>query len=522
MTTDKKLAKRLAELEKSSAKAQKRFAKLEQDSAKKDQVIADLNRLLVTATAASGGDDEVVLLKAQLAELVSEKATLAQTVDQLKADRVKPTPTQLLGSFRNAMDELRTGLTPAPGDRVAYTVSQFDVDLKAQVAVDEASESIRFILPEPGQTLPADTLSQIRFTFQSVPLPQADEEEPFIAVPTLLQLSRETALLALQQAGLSLGTETARPSHALPGTVIAQIPDPGDEIPASETVDIVVAQSITVTMPNVTGLTIKDAYATLAAHDLVVGELNEERVDDIDAGTVIKQSIAEGEEVARGTSIDLTVTRTEKIDTPRLIGMKLARAKKVLAETGLVLGRIETQTAAPDQDGLILSQNPEADTPVPAETAVDIVVGSVGRGTVPNVRGRNLTQASKLLEEYGFSVGKITRQARPGAANIVLSQTPAPHAQAPLGTAVDLVLSKRFTGRREIVERVLAHPRITKVGVERDKLRERIATTLADEDKTDKLLENSDAAIKKELAIPQLKGVRELTKIIRETLKKGE
>ncbi|HGX94276.1 MAG TPA: PASTA domain-containing protein [Candidatus Tenderia sp.] len=443
MSTDTDLVKRLAKLEKETAKARKRFTVLEQDSARKDRIIADLNRMVAVPPSATE-NEEVRILKAQMAELASEKAALLATVDTLKADRIKPTPTQLLGSFRNAMDELRRGLTPAPGDRVAYTVSQFDIDLKAQVAVDQESESVRFILPEPGQDLPADSLSQIRFTFQTVPRPEAEDEEPFIVVPTLLQLSRKTAHLALEQAGLSLGSETYRASNAIPGTVIAQVPDPGDEIPASEAVDIVIAKSPTVAMPKVVGLLIEDAKALLSANELDIGSVTEKPSDAVAAGTVVQQSIAEAQDVLIGTAIDLVVASNPKINVPNLVGMTLAQAKQTLKDQGLTLGEYSTRQSPPEQDGLILSQTPEAETAVLPDTAISITIGSVGKRRVPDVRRRNLKHASELLADHGFRVGKITKKFRQGGAiGIVLSQNPPARKLEETGTPVDLVLTTR-------------------------------------------------------------------------------
>jgi beta-lactam-binding protein with PASTA domain len=514
--TDADLVKRLSKLEKESAESQQRFVRLEQDNARKEQLITELKSQLGNLNA-SEGSDEVRILKLQLAELASEKAALTKTVEALQADRIRPTPTQLIGSFRTAMNELRHGLAPTPGDRVAYIVSQFDVDLKAQIAVDKDTESIRFVLPEPGQEPPADTLSQIRFTFQTVPRPEVDDEEPFIVVPTLLQLSRDTALLALQRAGLELGTETSEPSYAAPGTVTAQTPDPGDEIPASETVDIIVAKPATVIVPDVVTMNLEDARSLLVVKNLGIGEITEQS-SSMEEGTVIQQSIVAGKEVDTGTTIDLAVAVTEKVNVPAIVRLKVASAKQVLKTAGLVLGDQKLEPSTPNNAGLILSQSPEAETRVPLETEVSVIVGSVQRKRVPDVKKLSLKRAADLLEQNGFRVGKVTKKPGNIANDIVISQDPRPGILEASGTEVDLVVSI-FKQDDSLIERVFNHPNYSKVGVSDSVLRKRMLKLgLNNAEKAKTQFSGTDENIKKKLAIPSLRGARELKKIIMEIL----
>lgn len=516
MTTDADLVKRLSELEKESAENQKRFIRQEKDNARKEKIISELKQLLGNR-AVSDDKDEARILKSRLAELTSEKVALTKTVETLQADRIKPTPTQLIGSFRTAMDELRRGLAPAPGDRVAYTVSQFDIDLKAQIAVDKDTESIRFVLPEPGQEIPSDTLSQIRFTFQTIPRPEVDDEEPFIVVPTLLQLSRETALLSLQRASLKLGKETYEPSYAAPGTVIAQNPDPGDEIPASESVDIVVAKPATVIVPDVVTMNLGDAKSLLAAQGLSIGKISEQ-ASSMKEGTIIQQSIPAGDKVETGTPIDLVVARAELIKVPDIVRMKLDAAKKVLKQAGLALGDKKSEPGTPDNVGLILSQSPEADKQVPLGTNVSVIVGTAQRMRVPDVRKLSLRRASSLLEENGFRTGKVTKKPGNAANGTVISQDPGPGELETIGSEVGLVVSIAMRDD-SFIDRVLEHPGFSKVGVSGPVLRKRMLELgLDNADKAKALFSSSDENIKKKLAIPTLRGVRALKRIIREVV----
>ena len=113
----------------------KRIAKLELDLREAQRLLAAKNAELTAHKKESEKENEI--LRQQVADLTSENEQLMQQNDQLKMERVKPTPDQLIQSFRLAMDQLQQSLEPKPGERVGYSVNQFDVDLKTTVAVDK-------------------------------------------------------------------------------------------------------------------------------------------------------------------------------------------------------------------------------------------------------------------------------------------------------------------------------------------------------------------------------------------------
>jgi eukaryotic-like serine/threonine-protein kinase len=268
------LKQRIRELEADLASSRKRLAQGEAELDAKVRTIAELNEQVSKLSVASR---EVDPLREKVATLTSDKEQLLNTIDQLRAARVKPTPTQLVQSFRVAMDELRNSLAPKPGDRVGYTISQFNVDLKSLIAVDKESQALHIVLPEPGETLDPESLSTLRFVFQSVPKPIA-EEEPLITVPHLVGLSKDSAASLLSRANLSLGEQSEQPSAVTPGTVISQDPEAGDEVPPQSNVRLVVAGAPQVHVPSAIGLSLADARAVLEESGLKVGSMSERPV----------------------------------------------------------------------------------------------------------------------------------------------------------------------------------------------------------------------------------------------------
>jgi eukaryotic-like serine/threonine-protein kinase len=91
----------------------------------------------------------------------------------------------------------------------------------------------------------------------------------------------------------------------------------------------------------------------------------------------------------------------------------------------------------------VLSQTPAPGTTVQEQSVVHLVVAKPEpTATVPDVTNQTLADASSTLENAGFTVGKTTKQSSDNILDgRVISQDPAGAAQAPKGSAIDLVVS---------------------------------------------------------------------------------
>ncbi len=128
-------------------------------------------------------------------------------------------------------------------------------------------------------------------------------------VPTLLNLSRDEATAALNDAGLQLGTVRIV-NHATlsAGTVLEASADAGDELAMGARVDLVVASG-TVTLVDLTGYVVEAAERELADESLqLVPEIAEDPNCSAPAGArvVASQSLPPGE-VPIGSTVVLTV-----------------------------------------------------------------------------------------------------------------------------------------------------------------------------------------------------------------------
>ena len=105
------------------------------------------------------------------------------------------------------------------------------------------------------------------------------------------------------------------------GNVISTTPAPGENLNAGDTVTIFVSlgsPSRPATVPNLEGLTEVMARNRLIAAGLQLGEVTEVEAEAEDGeeapepGTVVKQSIKEGMQVARGTRVDIEIVAKDK------------------------------------------------------------------------------------------------------------------------------------------------------------------------------------------------------------------
>lgn len=128
-------------------------------------------------------------------------------------------------------------------------------------------------------------------------------------VPDVLGQDARGAAALLRDHGFAVAEVQA--SGGKEGEVIGISPSVGTALPIGSTVTLTVSQgtpALTVTVPNLTGLSRSSALLELFRCGLTVGEVVEE-ASDAPVGTVIRQSPTAGSLVAPNTKIKITVSR---------------------------------------------------------------------------------------------------------------------------------------------------------------------------------------------------------------------
>ena len=192
-----------------------------------------------------------------------------------------------------------------------------------------------------------------------------------------------------------------------------------------------------VTVPDVRGLQEDIAIAHLKTVGLLVDVTTKEAGDD-NVGRVIDQTPQPGVKVAPCSRVGIVVGVAQtKVTVPDVTG-SLDRARGLIAQANLVVGKIEPP-AAPDT-GIVTAQEPKAEDLVAPGTAVNLQVRVTPPNvSVPNVLQSSLSAARKSIIEAGLIVGNV-QPADASDESIVVEQAPIAGGDVRPGSAVNLVV----------------------------------------------------------------------------------
>jgi serine/threonine-protein kinase len=204
-----------------------------------------------------------------------------------------------------------------------------------------------------------------------------------------------------------------------------------------------VSQGGIVEVPEVMGLKFERAQTILDSLGLQARQ-GEVRPDlKYPLGTVIAQAPAAGAKVRPGRRIYLSVSGGEPIaEIPTLKGRSLRDAKFALERVGLELG---PTTYVPSEDfppNTVIDQAAPAGTRIRRGSFVSVVISQgkeADRIAVPEVVGKILPEAEKILTQRGLKVGNISYQENLELLpSTVLAQYPRGGELVGLGQPIDL------------------------------------------------------------------------------------
>lgn len=130
-------------------------------------------------------------------------------------------------------------------------------------------------------------------------------------IPDVAGMTEDAAIKMLKDKGFKYNRAYEYTADVAEGTVISQTPTGTGK--KGDTITIVVSAGIeSVQVPNVLGKTQQDAKNELSQAGLSVGNITTEYSDNVSAGCVISQGIAQGKTVDSGTSVDLVISDGKK------------------------------------------------------------------------------------------------------------------------------------------------------------------------------------------------------------------
>jgi beta-lactam-binding protein with PASTA domain len=237
----------------------------------------------------------------------------------------------------------------------------------------------------------------------------------------------------LEKDGLRVEVKRA-PSTRPRDEILSQAPEAGTKVAKGDVVALVVSggtknpSPAAIQVPGVVGLSASDAVVAIRdagfEAKIHLAESSEP------AGTVLRQTPAEGVGAPRGTSIRLDVAKSRptppvRIDVPDLVGGSVADARRQLRSLGLTVTVIQVRSDEPA--GTVVRQSPRAGAELRKGATVRLAV-SIGPQTVdvPDVTGLDEDAARSKLEGAGFEVRVVDQETtEPTEDGVVLAQEPA-------------------------------------------------------------------------------------------------
>lgn len=195
-----------------------------------------------------------------------------------------------------------------------------------------------------------------------------------------------------------------------------------------------------VNVPDVSNKPIAEARSELQAAGFTIGAETEVYNPDVEAGNVVSTDPAAGVQAAKGSSVNITISKgTEQVTVPDLRGMSADEAQRVLASYGLNGQQGDTVFSDDVEENRVAQQDIAAGT-----TAYkgDTITFHLSKGpetaSVPNVQGLDFETARDRLEAAGFTVSLQWRDDS-AAVNTVIRQSVT--GTAKLGTTITLTIS---------------------------------------------------------------------------------
>lgn len=261
-----------------------------------------------------------------------------------------------------------------------------------------------------------------------------------VQVPNLVGLNIADARSRLASLGLVLQIEKEADNPGTKaGSVLSQRPEPGAMAAPRSTVYVVVSKGEgMVKLPDLTGLSRKDAEAALKKLGLDLKVIGLEPNAQIPANAVISQEPFPGEEMEKKGVVKVVIsTGLESYMAPNITGMTLDEAQKFLRPLDITL---EVEGDIKTSDAQIVEQNPKPHNPIPDKK---IVVRCVKTVIIPEVSGKKLEDAKDIIEKAGLKVGNIRYMSMDDAPKgAVLEQEPQAGIEVPAGTAVNLTVNQ--------------------------------------------------------------------------------
>lgn len=216
-----------------------------------------------------------------------------------------------------------------------------------------------------------------------------------------------------------------------------------------------VKHSDLVKVPNVIGMNFLEAKRVLdeAGVEIKQGDVKYDETKPI--GQIIDQNPPGEQMVKYGRRIYVTVCGGEQlVEVPRLVGRSIRDAKFSLEQRNLQLGETVKKFSDEFPEETVVSQIIQPGSKVKKSTKIDLIISNgpqIGDIIVPNLVGKTLDEAKKIISEKKLKTGKVTYQSSDFPPGQVVDQYPKKDKSAKENTEIALFVAKK----KKVIEKDL-------------------------------------------------------------------
>jgi len=225
-------------------------------------------------------------------------------------------------------------------------------------------------------------------------------------------------------------------------TVIEEKPKPGTKVRQGSSVTLVVSDGpAPIKMPRLVGLTIDKARAIAQRDAFTINVTETAAIDNIPPNVIASQDVASGTTIPADHSITVNVvvsTGGGLSSVPQVVKQDYINANQALVKAGFAVDITYMIHPASADNGLVVAQDPPANTPLEKGNTVKITVSVPGE--VPDTEGMDLESAKHALLNAGYTLGNITPTTE-GADGKVVRTEPFAGTSARPGTPVNIYVN---------------------------------------------------------------------------------
>ncbi|MCP4725066.1 MAG: PASTA domain-containing protein [bacterium] len=198
-----------------------------------------------------------------------------------------------------------------------------------------------------------------------------------VTLPDVTQSDYSSALIALDNLGFKVIKESKFDPYASTGIILSQKPLPFTVVKKGRTIHLTVSLGEQkVTVPNLVGISARDAEIKLQENNLKVGEI-EYQFSSMPEGIVINQQFESMTQMKRGTEVSFTISSGEEkkqVIMPNTINKSVSIAADMVKREGLFVGRTLSEVRNDLLPNTVIFSHPsEGQILIPGDTVYFII-----------------------------------------------------------------------------------------------------------------------------------------------------